>query len=317
MADAAAAQLRRILALIPECADDRPHRIAEVAERAGTTPEVLLRDLRALSERFDDPGGFVEGVQIFVEADQFHLRSSHFLRPMRLTLGELGALELGLALLRAVSPPEEIGTLESARERLQGALSRLPADEPVGGGHHATVAPPPDGRIMADLRAAYQEGRKARIRYLKADQAEPSERTVCPFAIVHSAGRWYLVAECDIRDDLRVFRMDRIVAAERLEERYTVPEHFSVADVLRDGRVLVTDGGERGRVRYSAAIARWIAEREGAAPGADGSLVLEHDLADPDWAVRHVLQYGPDAEVLEPAWLRDRVVARVRALRGR
>ncbi len=316
MADTAAAQLRRILELIPECADDRPHRIADVAARAGTTPAVLLRDLRALSERFDDPGGFVEGVQIFVEADRFQVRSSHFLRPMRLTIGELGALELGLALLRPVTPREELGTLDSARERLQAALSRLPEEEPALPAHFATVAPAPDPAVLATLRGAYQESRKARIRYLKATEAEPSERTVCPFAIVHSASRWYLVAECDAREDLRVFRVDRILAATQLEESYTVPEEFSVADVLRGGRVLMTDGGERCTVRYSPAIARWIGEREGKTPDPDGSLVTEHELADPDWAIRHVMQYGPDAEILEPPWLREAMVERVRGLLG-
>jgi predicted DNA-binding transcriptional regulator YafY len=69
------------------------------------------------------------------------------------------------------------------------------------------------------------------------------------------------------------------------------------------------------RVRYSPRIARWIAEREGKALAADGSLTVEHPLADPDWAVRHVLQYGPDAEVLEPAAVRQEIVRRLEAMR--
>ena len=39
---------------------------------------------------------------------------------------------------------------------------------------------------------------------------------------------------------------------------------------------------------------------------------MDHPLADPDWAVRHVLQYGPDVEVLEPASIRGAVVDRIR-----
>ena len=68
------------------------------------------------------------------------------------------------------------------------------------------------------------------------------------------------------------------------------------------------------RVRYSPKVARWIAEREGKPIDADGSLTLEHPLADTDWAVRHVLQYGPDAEVLEPAAVREEIVRRLEAL---
>ena len=58
-------------------------------------------------------------------------------------------------------------------------------------------------------------------------------------------------------------------------------------------------------MRYSPRIARWIAEREGKSLADDGSLTMEHPLADRDWAVRHVLQYGPDVTVLEPAEVRE------------
>jgi predicted DNA-binding transcriptional regulator YafY len=39
--------------------------------------------------------------------------------------------------------------------------------------------------------------------------------------------------------------------------------------------------------------------------------VIDHPLADTDWAVRHVLQYGPDVTVLEPAAVREEVVRRL------
>jgi predicted DNA-binding transcriptional regulator YafY len=68
------------------------------------------------------------------------------------------------------------------------------------------------------------------------------------------------------------------------------------------------------RVRYSPRIARWIAEREGGVPDSDGSLTSMHPLADPHWAVRHVLQYGPDAEVLSPEWLRVEIAGCVEEL---
>ena len=67
-------------------------------------------------------------------------------------------------------------------------------------------------------------------------------------------------------------------------------------------------------VRFWPAIARWVAEREGKVLEADGSLTLEHPLADVDWAVRHVLQYGPDAEVLSPPAVREAVRERLRAV---
>ena len=125
----AALQLRRILHLIPTLADDRSHPINEVAEQAGVDRPTLLQDLKSLAERFDDPGGFVEGVQIFLESDQVAVRSDHFLRPMRLTLPELCALELGLAMLRAERPPDETRAIDGARERLRQVIAKLPGQD--------------------------------------------------------------------------------------------------------------------------------------------------------------------------------------------
>jgi predicted DNA-binding transcriptional regulator YafY len=84
-----------------------------------------------------------------------------------------------------------------------------------------------------------------------------------------------------------------------------VDENLSDRNVLRAGQPRWM------RVRYSPRIARWIAEREGRELEPDGSLTMEHPLADIQWGVRHVLQYGPDAEVLEPADVRGALNPRV------
>ena len=76
------------------------------------------------------------------------------------------------------------------------------------------------------------------------------------------------------------------------------------------------DGAGTLRLRYSARIARWIAEREGKTLAEDGTLTVEHPLADPDWAVRHVLQYGPDVAVLGPDEVREAVVRRLEWMAG-
>ena len=46
-----------------------------------------------------------------------------------------------------------------------------------------------------------------------------TRRTVEPIALVGSGEAWYLVAHCRLRDAARVFRLDRIAAAEVTTER--------------------------------------------------------------------------------------------------
>ena len=91
--DDAAAQLRRLMQAIPALGDEAPHRMAEIAAIVGVSEEVLARDLRTLVTRYDDePGGFVEGVQLAFGADSVRLRSQLYRRPMGLSPAELAAL---------------------------------------------------------------------------------------------------------------------------------------------------------------------------------------------------------------------------------
>jgi predicted DNA-binding transcriptional regulator YafY len=85
-------------------------------------------------------------------------------------------------------------------------------------------------------------------------------------------------------------------------------------EAVQSGPMFRAEQAGTVRIRYSPAIARWIAERLGREPDADGGLTVEHPCADTDWAVRHVLQYGPDAEVVEPAAIRAAVRERLEGM---
>src|SRR5688572_17739547 len=311
--ETAAAQLRRILQLIPTLADDRDHPIAEVARLAGVDRKTIVKDLQSLAERFDDPGGFVESVAITIEPEHVSVRTGHFHRPMRLTRRELAALELGLAMLRGERPPDEHRAIDSARERLATVVAELPDDEPDVPGQGRVgvplIAAGEDPHHRALLRSAIGDSRKARITYHKAADPEPSARTVCPSALVHARGMWYLVAHCDERG-LRFFRMDRVQRVEILDEAFEPSDDCS-SEAVTSGPMFRAEDAETVTIRYSPAIARWIAEREGRELAPDGSLTMDHPCADGDWALRHALQYGPDTEIVGPAGLRSAMAERL------
>jgi predicted DNA-binding transcriptional regulator YafY len=312
MAADAAAQLDRLLRLIPVLADERAHPLDEIARRIGTDRKTVLDDIRALSVRYGDPGGFVQGVQIFVDRGRtLSLVSNHFARPMRLTLAELAALELGLALLAVEHAPEDRPVIDRARQRIREVIRKLPPDWSPDRMRYAEMGDETSVRHLPALRKARSQKRGVRIAYRKADALKAEPREVCPYAITYARGHWYLIGHCTASDHIRVFRLDRIGTVEPLETTFERPDDFDPRPFTADGRVFHVDNPVTLRVRYSARIARWIAEREGKEPNADGSLTLDHPLADTDWAVRHVLQYGPDAEVVEPAEIRTAIRERL------
>jgi predicted DNA-binding transcriptional regulator YafY len=310
----AAAQLRRILHVVPQIADGEEHSLSDVASQVGTTVDTLSSDLYSLVTRFDTPGGFVEGVQLYVESDRVSAVSNHLARPMRLTVSELCALELGLAVLHACRPPDEHPVLERARARLRAVIAQLPGDPIPDGLYGAALGEQGSTAHLAAVRTTLSEQRKLRLIYRKSGSATSRERIVCPYALVASSGTLYVIAHSDEGNSIRVFRLDRVEDAEATDQRFEVPADFSLDAMLRDGRVFYNAQPGTMLVRYSPRVARWIAEREGREADEDGSLVMEHPLIDLEWGMRHVLQYGPEAEVLEPASLRVKLRERLAAM---
>ena len=307
------AQLRRLLAVLPELADGEERSYESIARRVGADWETIRDDLHALSDRQREPGGFVEEVRLYFGEKGVRALSAQFQRPMRLTVGELSALELGLAMIRAERPPEEHRAIERARERLRALIMASAGEDPALARRHAHAAAG-DSLYLARVSEAVRRGRKVRLDYHGRGREPLSTRVICPFGMVAASGMWYVVAHCEASEGIRIFRLDRIEGVELLDEPFERPAGFSVDEVVRDGRVLHGELPESMRVRYSPRIARWIAERERGTEEPDGGFVVEHPVADTEWAIRHVLQYGPDAEILEPRALREELVARLRAL---
>ncbi len=312
MSETAASQLRRLLQVIPRLADGEEHPIAELAADAGVDFGTLMEDLASITDRFDAPGGFVEGVQVTVNDRTVSIVSNHFLRPMRLTMPELCALELGLSVLRAERPPDEQSAIGGALKRLRAVITRLPQDEAYTGLRVAEFPVSSGAAVhLATIRRAMRGREKVRLTYRRGADAAAGERTISPYSLAFASGAWFVVGYCGKSEGIRIFRADRIEAAERMDARFELPADFSVDALVAEGRILTGTSGNAVSVRYGPRVARWIAEREGRAVEEDGSLTMRYPLLDPEWAVRHVLQYGPDAEVVGPKDVRGRVEARL------
>ena len=311
------ARLQRLLLAFPLMADEPRLSLEALAQRVGTDAATLSNDFACL-DRDDAPAGFVDAIQLFVGESSVSMRSAHFKRPMRLTRPEVAALELGLGMLQQELPADERHLVNSVRIRLHDSAVRpvdTVLDRRQGGAvpyrampTDLAVEPARDGELhaLAVLQYAVETAQVVELTYQRADADDASVRRVHPYALVRANANIYLVAHCEQALTLRVFRLDRVAAASPVEERFTRPADFTVESVLRQGHVFVQEAPppEWLVVRYSATVAPWIAERESGIRQPDGSLVVEYPLADEAWAVRHVLQYGPDAVIVGPERVR-------------
>ena len=88
----------------------------------------------------------------------------------------------------------------------------------------ATETPPArglaaDGLDMARVRNQIHAGRKMALRY-RDEQGRESERVVWPVTVGYMETVRHLIAWCELRQDFRSFRTDRVTAAGFLDERY-------------------------------------------------------------------------------------------------
>jgi predicted DNA-binding transcriptional regulator YafY len=72
------------------------------------------------------------------------------------------------------------------------------------------------------LSAAMQERRRVWMCY-RSGLSEETEREVDPYAIVQGEVYWYALGHCHLRDGRRLFRLDRVLAAEPLAETFERP----------------------------------------------------------------------------------------------
>jgi proteasome accessory factor C len=304
----AEAQLSRVLQLLPRAAREGGMPLSELAREVGLSEREVLADLQEVYTRdFYHPAGSGDEVQVIIEADQVEVWTTReFRRPPRLSPKEALALGLGLRVLAAGSPEPARPAMLALAERLEAGLAAPPPEALLEGIALNPGADSPGG-IRAVLREGARERRSCRITYLKPGAPEPEPRTVDPYVLIAAEGQWYLVGHCHRNDEVRIFRADRVVAAALLDERFSVPESFDPSTVVRDGRVFDPSDDVEATVRYSPRIARWIEEQGPVERQPDGSVVVRYRVSDPAWLVRHVLQHGPDAEVLAPAGMRDAV----------
>jgi proteasome accessory factor C len=329
-----AAQLERLLYILPVAARQDGVTLAELAHALGVDQRTVLHELeQAMTRAYYHPAGSVDAFTISIEHKRVRVHApEHFRRPVRLHAREALALGLGLRALAAEAAEPRRAELTALAHRLERELQvpvheLQPRVQPAPKDDEGSIAeesPPLHIELEADdylgvLADAIARHRVCTISYLKPGARNKAERRIAPLLLVHDRGRWYVAAHDREQDERRLFRLDRVLSVRIEDETFDRAAMADTTDALRT-RGFAYHGDEDAetevRVRYSPRIARWLAEHMQLQCEADGALVVPHRVADLDWLVRHVLQYGQDAEVLAPPEARARVRAFARSMTG-
>lgn len=153
-----------------------------------------------------------------------------------------------------------------------------------------------------------------------ARSGEPvATRHLQPWGVVRYSGRWYAVGLDTDRGAERVFRLSRVQGTPRRDGgagSFDVPPGTDVRAVAR--RLAPTPLAEPATVLVRTGTAlglrRKAASAETGVTGPDGTQAWDALLLSHGEIAEEVLTYGADAYVVSPPWLRDTVVARLRAV---
>jgi len=208
-------------------AASRPVTAAAIADELEVTVRTVYRDVATLQARRIPIEG-AAGVG-------YVLRRGYELPPLMFTEDE--AIAVGVRLLARTG---DLGLQKAA----ESVLSKVTLVVPDPLRDYLTNAPvyvsksgapvPAQRDLPSTIRHAIRTARKMRIAYQDGD-GRSTERVIQPFAVAYYVGATLICAWCELRNDVRHFRTDRVVSVDVLDQSFSIPE---------------------------TVIARWLAERQ-------------------------------------------------------
>src|ERR1019366_9507410 len=305
-------RLQRLLALVPYVVSRKVVGLAETAAAFDISERQLVDDLNMLwcvELRSPDPYCPIdlsyEGGEIVVS------QAESIDRPLRLGADEASALLVALRMLTDVPGLPDRSALSRTIAKLEAAACGAAAAS-------AQVAIQLDGdaarNVLAEVTDALNRGRRLHLSYYVPGRDDATERDVDPMRLLVVDDRTYLEAWCRSAEDVRLFRLDRVLSLSVLDVAASVPDAAQPVDVDK-GLFRPSPRDVQVALELSAA-GRWVAEYYPCEQVEDlGAGRLRVSLRTPDtqWGRRLPLRLGPDGTVIGPPELAARIRADAQA----
>ncbi|MBC7814926.1 MAG: YafY family transcriptional regulator, partial [Burkholderiales bacterium] len=214
----------RLLTLLALLQSHQQIKGSEIARRL----EIDIRTVRRYITMLQDMG-------VPVEAERgpqgaYQLGRSSKMPPLMFTDTEAVALTLGLLTMREFRFPVDAAAVEGALAKTERVLPEKLLEQVRSLQESITfdVTPPsapPANDLVAELSLAISQRQRVCLHYRSWDNSE-SERNFDPYGIVFHDGYWYTAGHCHLRQGLRTFRLDRIVALELSDQTFDRPTDF-------------------------------------------------------------------------------------------
>lgn len=223
--------------------------------------------------------------------------------PLRLTSPEATGVLVALRALADVPGMVDPEAARSAIAKIESAAGTVGHD-----GAAVDEPAPMESDAAAAVREAVRDGRALSVEYYSASHDVLTSRIVDPIRVVLVGDHSYLEAWCRTAEGVRLFRFDRIVDAQVLDEPSTPPPPavqaepdtslFDADPSLPSATLLIDRSAAWMFDYYPLRVSRELP---------DGGWEAAMTYASDDWMARFVLGFGSAVRVLEPADLAAKV----------
>ena len=178
----------------------------ELARKLEVSERTIYRDVQDLGR---------SGVPIEGEAGVGYVLRGFDVPPLMFTREEIEALVVGARMVEAWTTPQLSAAARLALQKIEAALpERLKADLEKPQIYAVDLRTREEVRVLLDvIRQAIRESRRVEFDYKKEDGAA-SRRTVVPLGLYFWGNVWTLASWCELREDFRNFRLDRMAGVD-------------------------------------------------------------------------------------------------------
>lgn len=168
----------------------------------------------------------------------YRLRPGFKLPPLIFTEEEATAITLGLLASSWLSIDQSSVAIEGALAKVSRVLPLRARERLQAVASHIVLFPHnqqarPDASLLIDLSGAIHSSQRIVIDYC-SHHKESTRRKVEPYGITGWKGYWYLGGYCCLRQDYRVFRLDRIQHIEILPETFERAKDFDYETFIKE-----------------------------------------------------------------------------------
>jgi len=284
-------RMRRLLAVIPWVSGRGEVELAEIVERFDYPLDRLRRDLTEIVQFVGvyphTPDMLIE---VFLDEENERVRfelADYFTSPLQLTPEEaLSLVSAGLGLL---------GSSAGQNTALERALAKIADRFELQIGDQIDVSlGGADPKLVDQATAAMTNRTSVTIDYYSLHRGATTRRTVDPHQVYSQDGEWYLRGYCHLADEVRTFRLDRVLSL------ITTDSTFEAVATDPAPAFSPSDDDVRVTLRLAPSAA-WVAEAypvERFTALDDGYCEVELAASSVRWLERLLLQLGSAATLL-------------------